>query len=240
MDAIQRISAEELKARLNDFAVYDVRETGEFSNDNGARRINGSINVPLGELVLKVSAADLSLRNDDKSQCVLVCSDGLRSLVAALSLSQLLTAQTEKANNNPKEDGTSSVYVLDGGLEAWNQPAAWKITSRSSCDKCPCTACQTASCVCRKECEFRTCSNAECSYEHCSCGSSCSCADSKSCAANCASCKLLKQRTGYFETISKLVSRAASAEVPPHEAALPKCCSSAEPCCVSPRSCCCH
>jgi rhodanese-related sulfurtransferase len=91
MEAVQLINRK-------DAVVIDVREPGEFASAH----IGGARNIPLGQIEKR--AGDLQkFRN---KPVLLTCASGSRSHVAFASLKKL---------------GFSDVYVLSGGIGAWQQ-----------------------------------------------------------------------------------------------------------------------
>lgn len=85
---------------LADFLVLDVREPQEVLYGF----LPGAINVPRGTIEFRVADDE---RFEDQAQAILVYSgDGKRSVLAALTLSQL---------------GYSDVQSLAGGIERWSQ-----------------------------------------------------------------------------------------------------------------------
>ena len=95
----EKITAQDLKARKDEFVIIDVREADEIESGN----IDGSTNMPLG----------LTIRNAKKKQiedmrakkiCT-YCGTGYRGNIAADEL---------------KKEGFNAV-TLDGGFTSWNQ-----------------------------------------------------------------------------------------------------------------------
>ena len=94
-----KITAQDLKARKDEFVIIDVREADEIESG----KIEGSINMPLG----------LTIRNAKKKQiedmrgkkiCT-YCGTGYRGNIAADELNKV---------------GFDAV-TLDGGFGSWNQ-----------------------------------------------------------------------------------------------------------------------
>jgi rhodanese-related sulfurtransferase len=91
------ISAAELKERLSQVILVDVREDEEWAES----RIPGALHIPLGDL------GNRALRELPKeADIVLHCAHGVRSLHALMSLKQL---------------GYENVRSLEGGIVAWEQ-----------------------------------------------------------------------------------------------------------------------
>jgi len=96
---VEKITASELRARIDEFVIIDVREADEIASGN----IEGSINIPLGLAIRKAKHGEI---NDlkDKKICT-YCASGLRGGIAA-----------EQLNNS----GFKAVN-LDGGLPSWKK-----------------------------------------------------------------------------------------------------------------------
>ena len=90
------IKIEELKKRLNEFYIIDVREYDEYKQDH----IDGAINIPLGRLIRDESKGIISR---DKA-IVVHCKSGLRGNMALEFL---------------KKRGYRTVRNLEGGFDAW-------------------------------------------------------------------------------------------------------------------------
>ena len=91
------ISAEGLRELLNldrDLSLLDVRETWEFE----LCHIQGSINIPMAEIVDKLDILDRS------GETVVICHHGMRSLQVAAYL---------------EIEGFKKVINLEGGIAAW-------------------------------------------------------------------------------------------------------------------------
>ncbi len=90
------ISAEELKLKLKEHYIIDVREPDEYIQDH----IEGAINIPLGKLI----------RDEPKGivprdkKVLLHCKSGLRGSMALEFL---------------KNRGYSNIVNLEGGFDAW-------------------------------------------------------------------------------------------------------------------------
>ena len=91
MEAVQMMNRK-------DAVVLDVREQGEFSNGH----ISGSKHIPLGALEKRAD----DLKKFAKKPIVVVCASGARSRGACATLKKL---------------GFEDVYLLSGGLGAWQQ-----------------------------------------------------------------------------------------------------------------------
>ena len=97
-NAIPSLSVQELKAKLDrgeHLALIDVREPFEHS----IAQLSGARLIPLGELEARQSEIP---RDRD---VVLFCHSGIRSARATMLL---------------REHGATSVYNLEGGIDAWS------------------------------------------------------------------------------------------------------------------------
>ncbi|MDH3313468.1 MAG: rhodanese-like domain-containing protein [Nitrosopumilus sp.] len=95
----EKISADELKSRKNDFVIIDVREADELANG----KIDGSKHMPLGLTIRNTKKKQIEdLR--DKKICT-YCGTGYRGNIAADELNQ---------------EGFNAV-TLDGGFPSWNE-----------------------------------------------------------------------------------------------------------------------
>jgi rhodanese-related sulfurtransferase len=95
---MQQYSPDELKARLGAAGprpvLVDVREPWEYERCH----LEGSINVPLGEVPARVA----ELPHD--AELVMICHHGMRS---------------EHAGEYLRHSGFERVINLDGGIDAW-------------------------------------------------------------------------------------------------------------------------
>ena len=92
--AVRQISARDLRDRLNDVTVLDVRSGNEWATGH----IGGAAHVPLGYL------ADRHLELPRDRPIVVQCQSGARSSIAASVLERL---------------GVTNVMNLSGGMSAW-------------------------------------------------------------------------------------------------------------------------
>lgn len=90
------ISAEELKLKLKEYYIIDVRENDEYQQDH----IEGAINIPLGRLI-RDEPNGIIPRN---KKILLHCKSGLRGGMALEFL---------------KKRGYISMVNLEGGFDAW-------------------------------------------------------------------------------------------------------------------------
>ena len=90
------ITAEELKLKLGQVVLVDVREPEEFEE----MRIEGCKLIPLGELQ---SRAEAEL--DKNADIVIYCAHGVRSLQGLMAL---------------RMQGFEKLHSLEGGICAWD------------------------------------------------------------------------------------------------------------------------
>lgn len=94
LDALEQIDVTELRARLGDVSVLDVRRAGEY----GAGHVPDAVNVPLAELQEHVAALDRS------RPVAVICASGYRSSAAASIL---------------RKHAFPALYNVAGGTNAW-------------------------------------------------------------------------------------------------------------------------
>jgi rhodanese-related sulfurtransferase len=95
---VYKITPKELKGRKDEFVIVDVREADELVEEG---KIDGAVNMPLGQLIRKVRQGDL---NDLKgNKIVTYCSGGYRGNIAADELNK---------------HGFDAV-TIEGGYSAW-------------------------------------------------------------------------------------------------------------------------
>jgi rhodanese-related sulfurtransferase len=96
LGTLQTITPSEAHSKANEILLLDVRTPAEFEE----ARIDGAVLLPLPNLqpaqVLKLAHG--------KQSCVIVCRSGNRARQAAEKL---------------RASGIASIYVLQGGLQAW-------------------------------------------------------------------------------------------------------------------------
>ena len=90
------ISAEELKKRIKEVYIIDVRESDEYQQEH----IEGAVNIPLGKLIRDASKGVVP----KEKNIVVHCKSGVRGAIALEFL---------------KKKGYSSIQNLEGGFEAW-------------------------------------------------------------------------------------------------------------------------
>ena len=95
---VYKVTPKELKGRKDEFVIVDVREADELVEEG---KIDGAVNMPLGQLIRKVRQGDL---NDLKgNKIVTYCSGGYRGNIAADELNK---------------HGFDAV-TIEGGYSAW-------------------------------------------------------------------------------------------------------------------------
>jgi rhodanese-related sulfurtransferase len=95
----EKISAKDLRAKIKEFVVIDVREPDELASG----KIDGSTHMPLGLVIRKTKKGEIeNLRG--KKICT-YCASGYRGNIAADELN--------KAGFN--------AVTLDGGFPAWSK-----------------------------------------------------------------------------------------------------------------------
>ncbi len=95
----QAISAKDLNEKKNDYVIIDVRESDELAG----RRIEGSTNIPLGQVIRYARNGKLDHLKGKKIVCH--CSAGYRGNIAT---EELVKAGFQAQN-------------LEGGFEAWKK-----------------------------------------------------------------------------------------------------------------------
>jgi rhodanese-related sulfurtransferase len=79
---VYKITAKELQGRKDEYIIVDVRETDELEEG----KIDGAVNMPLGQLIRKARHGDL---NDLKRKKICTyCSGGYRGNIAADELNK--------------------------------------------------------------------------------------------------------------------------------------------------------
>jgi rhodanese-related sulfurtransferase len=95
---VYKVTPKELKGRKDECVILDVREADELEEEG---KIDGAINMPLGQLIRKARHGDL---NDLKgNKIVTYCSGGYRGNIAADELNK---------------HGFDAV-TIEGGYSAW-------------------------------------------------------------------------------------------------------------------------
>jgi rhodanese-related sulfurtransferase len=95
---VYKITPKELQGRKDEYTIVDVREADELVEEG---KIDGAVNMPLGQLIRKARQGDL---NDLKAnKIVTYCSGGYRGNIAA-----------EELNKH----GFDAV-TIEGGYSAW-------------------------------------------------------------------------------------------------------------------------
>ncbi len=102
------VTVEEIKARLDTFAVFnliDVRETSEHNHGY----IPGAVNISRGTLEFKIGDEEFWVSTgfyypEKTEEFVLYCKKGNRSILAAESLKKL---------------GYENVSIIEGGFKKW-------------------------------------------------------------------------------------------------------------------------
>jgi rhodanese-related sulfurtransferase len=95
-----KITPIELQARKDDYVIIDVREADELEEEG---KIDGAVNMPLGQLIRRARHGDL---NDlTRKKICTYCSGGYRGNLASDEL---------------KELGFDSAVTIEGGYSAWN------------------------------------------------------------------------------------------------------------------------
>lgn len=105
---LNTVSVEEIKARLDTFAVFnliDVRETSEHNHGY----IPGSVNISRGTLEFKIANEEFWESTgfyypEKTEEFILYCKKGSRSILAAESLKKL---------------GYKNVSIIEGGFKNW-------------------------------------------------------------------------------------------------------------------------
>lgn len=108
---VYKITPKELQGRKDEYLIVDVREADELEEEG---KIDGAVNMPLGELIRKARHGDL---NDLKAnKIVTYCSGGYRGNIAADELNK---------------QGFDAV-TIEGGYSAWKDEEKKKQENRSS------------------------------------------------------------------------------------------------------------
>ena len=95
----EMISANDLKARKDEFVIIDVREAGELSGG----KVEGSTHIPLGLVIRKAKKGGIEDLKDKKI-CT-YCASGYRGNIAADELNKA---------------GFKAI-TLEGGFPSWNK-----------------------------------------------------------------------------------------------------------------------
>ncbi|HYY65721.1 MAG TPA: rhodanese-like domain-containing protein [Nitrososphaeraceae archaeon] len=97
---VYKITSKELQGRKDEFMIIDVREADELEEEG---KIDGAVNMPLGQLIRKARHGDL---NDLKGKKICTyCSSGYRGNIAADELNK---------------HGFDAV-TIEGGYSAWKE-----------------------------------------------------------------------------------------------------------------------
>jgi rhodanese-related sulfurtransferase len=97
---VYKITSKELQGRKDEFMIIDVREADELEEEG---KIDGAVNMPLGQLIRKTRHGDL---NDLKGKKICTyCSSGYRGNIAADELNK---------------HGFDAV-TIEGGYSAWKE-----------------------------------------------------------------------------------------------------------------------
>jgi len=108
---VYKVTPKELKGRKDECVIVDVREADELVEEG---KINGAVNMPLGQLIRKARHEDL---NDLKgNKIVTYCSGGYRGNIAADELNK---------------HGFDAV-TIEGGYSAWKDEEKKKEEKSSS------------------------------------------------------------------------------------------------------------
>ena len=95
---VYKLTPKELQGRKDEFVIVDVREADELEEEG---KIDGAVNMPLGQLIRKARHGDL---NDLKGNKICTyCSGGYRGNMAADELNK---------------QGFDAV-TIEGGYSAW-------------------------------------------------------------------------------------------------------------------------
>ena len=100
-DDIMEITVHELKAKLDEVRIIDVREAEEFSEGH----VPNAVNVPLGAFIRDLKRKGEELVPKDK-EVVVYCGSGVRGGIAASFV---------------QEKGWENVKNLTGGYAAWKE-----------------------------------------------------------------------------------------------------------------------
>jgi rhodanese-related sulfurtransferase len=95
---VYKITPKELQGRKDEYLIVDVREADELVEEG---KIDGAVNMPLGQLIRKARQGDLNdLKRNKIATC---CSGGYRGNIAADELNK---------------QGFDAV-TIEGGYSAW-------------------------------------------------------------------------------------------------------------------------
>ena len=100
-DDIMEITVHELKAKLDEVRIIDVREAEEFAEGH----VPNAVNVPLGAFIRDLKRKGEELVPKDK-EVVVYCGSGVRGGIAASFV---------------QEKGWENVKNLTGGYAAWTE-----------------------------------------------------------------------------------------------------------------------
>ena len=100
-DDIMEITVHELKAKLDEVRIIDVREAEEFAEGH----VPNAVNVPLGAFIRDLKRKGEEMVPKDK-EVVVYCGSGVRGGIAASFV---------------QEKGWENVKNLTGGYAAWKE-----------------------------------------------------------------------------------------------------------------------
>ena len=100
-DDIMEITVHELKEKLDEFRIIDVREADEFAEGH----VPNAVNVPLGAFIRDLKRKGEEMVPKDK-EVVVYCGSGVRGGIAASFV---------------QEKGWENVKNLTGGYAAWTE-----------------------------------------------------------------------------------------------------------------------
>ena len=95
---VYKVTPKELQGRKDEYVIVDVREADELVEEG---KIDGAVNMPLGQLIRKARHGDLNDLKENK--IVTYCSGGYRGNMAADELNK---------------QGFDAV-TIEGGYSAW-------------------------------------------------------------------------------------------------------------------------
>jgi len=101
-DDIMDITVHELKTKLDEVRIIDVREAEEFAGGH----VPNAVNVPLGAFIRDLKRKGEEMVPKDK-EVVVYCGSGVRGGIAASFV---------------QEKGWENVKNLTGGYAAWTEP----------------------------------------------------------------------------------------------------------------------
>ena len=108
---VYKVTPKELQGRKDEYTIVDVREADELEEEG---KIDGAVNMPLGQLIRKSRHGDL---NDLKGNKICTyCSGGYRGNIAADELNK---------------QGFDAV-TIEGGYSAWKDEKEKKQENSSS------------------------------------------------------------------------------------------------------------